>query len=244
MKQPSTVATERFGQVYSALLGELDWELLEGEYCEGEADGFFGAEAVDALSDASLKFAGDLLERLEPGGKSLYLGPGVAELGLLLAESILLERQVWALRLDDPETRELNRALAKVEADVPGGSRTLPRLKTRSLDELSVPDCDHLWFVSVATDPVAFPALHALAYGTKKPKRKAMESDRETALTLMEDALTRTSPRAQVHTSEEERELLEAAVENLGRAVDWELTGRLSPVVGDVVRAGRLRALH
>ncbi len=236
-------ATERFGQLYAALLGELDWELLGNHYCEGDGSDFFGAEAIDALSDASLKFAGDLLENLQPGGRSLYVGAGVAELALILVESVLLEREVCAVRLEDAETRELNRALAAVERSA-GNGVALPRLSTELLVDLELEPCDHLWFVSVATDPQAFPALHRLAYSKHRPPRRALEADREAALGLMEDALARTDPRAQVRTSEEERELIEAAAEHLGRAVRWEDTGRLSPIVGDVVRVGRQRPLH
>ena len=236
-------ATERFGQLYAALLGELDWPLLEGHYCEDDGAGFFGAEAIDALSDAALKFAGDLLESLPPGGRSLYVGAGVAELALILAESLLLEREVCAVRLEDAETEELNRALAAVEQGA-GQSVRLPRFSTELLVDLVLEPCDHLWCVSVATDPQAFPALHALAYNRHRPPRRAIEADRETALGLMEDALARLDPRAQVRTSEEERELMEAAAEHLGRGLKWDDTGRLSPIVGDVVRTGRLRPLH
>ena len=236
-------ATERFGQLYAELLGELDWSLLEGHYCEGDSAGFFGSEAIDALADASLKFAGDLLENLPAGGRSLYVGAGVAELALILAESLLLGREVRAVRLEDLETDELNRALAAVEASAGQGVR-LPRFSTELLVDLVLEPCDHLWFVSVATDPQAFPALHALAYNRHRPPRRAIEADREAALGLMEDALARLDPRAQVRTSEEERELLGAAAEHLGRGLKWEDTGRLSPIVGDVVRTGRLRPLH
>lgn len=236
-------ATERFGQLYAALLAELNWSLLEAHYCEGDSSGFFGAEAIDALADASLKFASDLLECLPRGGRSLYVGAGVAELAMILAESLLLEREICAVRLADAETEELNRALAVVEQGAGEGVR-LPRLSTELLVDLVLEPSDHLWFVSVATDPQAFPALHALAYNRHRPPRRAIEADREAALGLMEDAMAHLDPRAQVRTSEDERELVDAAAEHLGWALRWEDTGRLSPIVGDVVRTGRLRPLH
>ena len=88
-------------QPYAAALGAaeaaIDWAALEPVYCEGDAEGFFSEERLDAIRDAGLHFAGDLGELLAAKGRSLYVGAGVAELAPLLFGCIPLGELVKAI---------------------------------------------------------------------------------------------------------------------------------------------------
>jgi hypothetical protein len=141
-----------FGAVHAALELELDWEQLGRSYCEGDGGTFFDAGLRERMLDTGLRLADDLARRFALDGprRSLYLGAAVAELALILVEKLVLGREVIWLNLDSIETREIARATSEVGArfGVP-----LPRPSFESLDAVAAGSCDHLWMVSVLTDP-------------------------------------------------------------------------------------------
>lgn len=243
MPEPSAspASTERFASALVAIESELDWALLGRVYCHGGGDDFFGEAQREAQRDASLRFAADVAERTEraPSGAGLYVGAGVAELAPILAERLLVGRAVTVVSLDGPETRELNRALGAVEARL---GFELPRWSTEPLASLPATGFDHLWLVSVLTDPEAFPALHDALYERGRPGRRRLDREVARALVLLGSALERLAPPALVHTTDEESELLARACQLARMRVDFAHEGRLSPIVGDVVRHGRITA--
>ena len=89
-----------------------------------------------------------LLARLKPGGRSLYVRAGVAELPAMLIESLDLHRSVLPYNLRRREVALLNRAC---RAYLYGFMR-------RMRHEPSGP-FDHLWIVSVLNDPGAVSAV-------------------------------------------------------------------------------------
>jgi hypothetical protein len=99
-----------------------------------------------------------LLGKLPPGGRSLYVGAGVAELPTLIAEANERQRQVEPYNLRRSEVAILNHAC-----------RTFP-VKFRGRDAVSARGrFDHLWMVSVLNDPERFPHLAPLSYGEADP---------------------------------------------------------------------------
>lgn len=230
--------TAKFAAALCEMEAEIHWARLESVYVEGDAAGFFSADQLEAQRDAGLLFASDLATELagRAGGSSLYLGAGVAELAPALFECAALGREVRWVTLPGPEASELQRAFAAVGERL---GEPLPTVQTAPLKPSPEPFCDHLWMVSVLSDPIAFPALHRAVYEKKAPRAAALDADRRRARDLLRAAFTHLAPPALLHTTNEELPLVEqAATERGGRLVLEEL-GRLSPIVGDVVRRGR-----
>lgn len=230
----------RFAGALEALEAELDWPLLERVYCEVDpaipADqlvGFFGPEAREAQVDAGLRFGADLVERLKQGGASLYVGGGVAELVPMVAECVLLRRSVRLVTLPGPEADELERAFTA--AGKREGLR-LVRVDTAPLGQKPLEPVDHLWFASVLTDPEAFPALSDTLYERGHPKGRALSRETQVAEALLAAALGPLSERGWLTTSDEELPLWERALAARGLEARIPDTGRLSPIVGDVLR--------
>ena len=236
---------EAFAAALVELEGELDWPLLEKLYCTAGGAGFFGAEQRAAQREAGLLHAADLLPLLEDEAvapASLYVGAGVAELAPALAEALVLGRGVLLTNLAGPEQRELARALDAVGRRL---GLQLPRFLGGELAELAPqlgPRAGHLWMTSVLTDPEAFPALHARAYGRPglAPPDPAREAAR--AAGLVAEALGRCALPAVLTTTDEELEHVLPVARRLGLALEVPEHGRLSAVVGDPVRHCVLRA--
>ena len=95
-----------------------------------------------------------------PGGVSLYVGAGVAELPALITEVLDLGRTVRASNLRAVEVEVVNHAMA---------AHGLPELLVcADARELS-PSHDHLNMVSVLSDPETFPMVSGIAYGRLHP---------------------------------------------------------------------------
>lgn len=237
------VEAERLAAALVELERELDWELLGRLYCTEGGEGFFGAEEREALREAGLLIASDLvtaLEELASSGvvepASLFVGAGVAELVPALAEGLLLDRRVVLTNLPGPEPRELARALERVGARL---GLALPEFLQGELAALApqLPvRVGHVWMTSVLTDPEVFPALHHQAYG--RPGLASPDPARELrrAEALAEEALARLGPPALLTTSDEELGMVLPVARRLGLALDVPAEGRLSAVVGDPIR--------
>lgn len=239
---PVDEALHRFGASLSALVDELDWELLGRSYCEGDGSEFFDAGLRDNILDTGLRFAEDIGNALDDaGGRSLYLGAEIAELPLILAEHLVLGRHVEWLNIECAQTSELVRAIGLVSARV---GVELPRPQVRALSEIEEGSCDHLWMVSVLTDPDAFPALHDALYertgGPLATGRGSLADERKRAEALVEELLDRAATRCLLSTSDEERELVEPLVARRGWKLAFAPGGRLTAIVGDRVRIGTL----
>ncbi len=243
LSAPTDRATRRaqaFAETLERIEATIDWPRLERVYCDVEPDipagelvGFFGAEAREAQAEAALRFAADLGQRLSQGGASLYVGAGVAEIAPIVAETVLLGRSVRFVTLPGAEAEELARAFAAASVGLP---RALPRIETRPLESLALGPVDHVWFASVLTDPEAFPALHRALYETGPTTGRAVSAESRRARALLGAVFASLAPRGWVTTSDEELPLVKAALLERGVDIHVPEVGRLSAIVGDVLR--------
>jgi hypothetical protein len=241
-------APARFAAALAAAEAAIDWAALGELYCHEGGEHFFPEVQQAALRDAALLFAGDLgtayaAQGTHGAGRSLYVGAGVAELALLLCEPLVFGREVVAVNLPGPEPEQLDRALAAAEAAV---GVPLPRFQTQGIERVEG-RFDLLWLASVLNDPVAFPELSAELYGGRTADAARLERDRTRATDLLEACLDRLSchganpQTATLATSDEELALVAPACTARGLELVVPDRGRLSGVVGDVIRLCSLR---
>ncbi|MCA9002184.1 MAG: hypothetical protein KDB61_09685 [Planctomycetes bacterium] len=229
---------ERFAAILQATYERIDWHRLGQEYCFEGGESFFTDESIDAIQDAGLHIASDMEARLRtlPTLDSLYVGPGVAELVMMLFESLLIGRRVRAVTLPGIEPDEVNRVWSGLGKEF---RIQLPKFETKPLQFAQDPTVSHLWFASVLTDPEAFhrparPLVQAantrLAVGggnlTKETRR---------AEALVQTALTWITAPALLTTSLEELPFFQEAVGGMGLRLKVPEQGRLSPIVGDSI---------
>lgn len=137
--------------------GRLDYGALGPVYCYEGGEDFWRAKRgpCDRLGR---RIAVVLRKKLEPGGRSLYVGAGVAEIPALIMETVELDRTVEPYNLRRAEVAALNSA-----------SHSIP-LKLHFADAAGAKGrFDHLWIVSVLNDPERFPHLSPLSYGRGNP---------------------------------------------------------------------------
>lgn len=236
-----------FGAVLGTIQAELDWERLGRSYCEGDGTGFFDDELRERWLDVGLQIADALAAALRGSrGRSVYVGAALAELPTMLVESIVLEREVAWVNLPGDEIEELERVVRLAAAKF---GVALPLPSTTPLESLPRASFDHVWMVSVLTDPDHFPALHDELYerhGTDLATgRGDLDADRARAGILAESVLALAEPGAVLTTSEEELAVLVPIVRNRGLALQPLDRGRAAPrpetaIVGDVVRFLRI----
>ncbi len=247
MEQQRHDGPELFATALGELEAELDWERLGDLYCHEGGEAFFTPGQIEAQTEAGLLIAAGLGEALAgataDGGRSLYVGAALAELAPALCEVLVLGRQVVLVNLPCPEVDELDRALAAVGVRL---GRPLPRLHTGQLATLPG-TFDHGWLVSVLTDPDAFPALHDRLYGRLHGRTAAdgtgrgdPEREERPATRLMGELVARLDPPALLTTTDEELGFATAACRARGWRLDVPSEGRLSAIVGDVVRHCRV----
>lgn len=237
MRRPQTPdadAVGRFARTLGAVQSELDWQALGHGYCETGGEHFFSPEAVEAIQDTGLLFASDLADLLTPGGRSLYLGIGVAELVPMLFECLVLGRTVDAFTLPSDEARALQDALEVARRKEPWQGL---KLQTKPCPQATEARADHLWFASVLTDPDAFPALHDRLYGRQgTPEatgRGNFPRERQRAFALIEKVWSWLRVPALVTTSQEELPLIQEALGASAGRLLIPAKARLSAIVGD-----------
>lgn len=141
----------------ATVFDRLDYQALGPVYCYEGGDEFWQAKRKPCQR-LGITVAEALVKKLPRGGRSLYIGAGVAELPPLLAEALDGHRHVEAYNLRRLEVVALNRAC-----------RSLP-VKFLARDASSAKGTfDHLWIVSVLNDPERFPHLAPLSYGRADP---------------------------------------------------------------------------
>jgi hypothetical protein len=139
------------------VFARLDYPALGRIYCHDGGEAFWRTKR-GPCQRWGIKLAEVLKGLLRAGGRSLYVGAGVAELPMLIMEAGDLHRRVNAYNLRREEVRLLNQA---------GGNLGL-RFEARDAG-LARGRVDHLWMVSVLNDPERFPHLSALSYGRALP---------------------------------------------------------------------------
>ena len=141
----------------ASVFDRLDYRRLAPVYCYEGGDEFWKSKR-EPCRRLGMRVGTALLRRLPVGGRSLYVGAGVAELPALLVESLELDRVVVPYNLRRSEVATLNRACR----GFPVHFHATDAGNTRSA-------FDHLWIVSVLNDPERFPQLSALSYGRAVP---------------------------------------------------------------------------
>jgi hypothetical protein len=173
----------------------LDFSALSTIYCDEGGEEFW-KDRHEPCQTLGIGLAEIIRDRLRPGGRSLYVGAGVAEIPLLAMETLDLHRKVAVFNLRAEEVSVLNAAC-----------RTLP-FRFVSGDAGSARGAfDHLWIVSVLNDPERFPDLSALSYGRANPVTfdpNAFSRERKTVAALADSCLTKLARPALVTTSVEE----------------------------------------
>jgi hypothetical protein len=143
--------------VIADVFRKLDYETLGDIYCYEGGKEFWRAKRKPCQRLGMIA-AEALAARLPRGGRSLYIGAGVAELPPLLTEALACQRQVEPYNLRQSEVTALNQ-----------GCRLLP-VRYRARDaSVAKGTFDHLWIVSVLNDPERFPHLAPLSYGRADP---------------------------------------------------------------------------
>ena len=187
--QPQTL------QHIDRIFDSLDYHALGAIYCDEGGDAFW-EERRGPCQELGIKLAAVLRDRLRPGGRSLYVGAGVAELPPLVMETAELHRTVAAYNLRADEVAVLNRACAG-----------LP-LEFQATDARGAAGpFDHLWIVSVLNDPECFPELGALSSGRADPVTfdpTAFAVERQAVLALAAGCMAKVARPALVTTSVEE----------------------------------------
>ena len=141
----------------SRIFEGLDYKKLGPIYCDEGGDAFW-RDRREPCRKIGIQTAKVLRGRLRPGGRSFYVGAGVAEIPVLVMETLELGRTVVPLNLRREEVRVLNEACQ----DVPIRFRFADASKAKGA-------FDHLWAVSVFNDPERFSHLSALSYGRANP---------------------------------------------------------------------------
>jgi hypothetical protein len=181
--------------VIVSVFDHLDYQKLGPIYCYEGGDEFWKAKRKPC-ERLGINLSRALLRKLPRGGRSLYVGAGVAELPVLLAEAIELTRQVEPYNLRRSEVAVLNRAC--VGTPVKFYATTAEKAKGMF---------DHLWIVSVLNDPERFPDLSPLSYGNANPvtfSPARFERQRRIVRSIVDRCMPKLSLPGWVTTSTEE----------------------------------------
>jgi hypothetical protein len=175
----------------------LDYHRLGQIYCEEGGEQFWKARR-GPCQRLGLQLAQVLVNRLPPGGRSLYVGAGVAELPVLTMERMDLDRETEAFTLRRTEASIVTEACraAAIPLSVHGNDAAAAGGRF-----------DHLWIVSVLNDPERFPELSALSYGRANPAQfdvAAFSRERRAVQRLIQHCLKKLQLPALVTTSVEE----------------------------------------
>lgn len=182
-------------QSINSVYRRLHYRRLGAIYCYEGGDEFWRAKRGACVRLGS-QVAEALTRRLFPGGRSLYVGAGVAEIPALIMEVKMLGRDVEPYNLRKEEVRLLNRAC-----------RSIP-IQFRARDAATAKGrFDHLWIVSVLNDPERFPHVSPLSYGRADPVTfdpKRFRHERRIVRAIVNRCMTKLQLPAVVTTSTEE----------------------------------------
>jgi len=144
-------------QAIAGIFERQDYAALGAIYCHDGGEEFW-QEKRGPCQRLGVELAEVLLGRLRRGGRSLYVGAGVAEIPILAMETMELDRAVAAYNLREAEVILLNQAC-----------KSFPFHYRHGDAGAAAGIFDHLWIVSVLNDPERFPELSALSYGQANP---------------------------------------------------------------------------
>ncbi len=190
--RPVEARTRRvIGEVFS----KLDYAVLGEIYCEEGGEAFWNAHRKKC-QQMGIEIGGALKRRLAQTGRSLYVGAGVAEIPMLVLETVEMNRTVEVYNLREREVRILNRAC-----------HGLPFTVQATEAQRAPGTFQHLWMMSVLNDPECFPETSALSYGRADPVRfdpVAFQRERRHIQDLLDACLPKLSCPGLLSTSVEE----------------------------------------
>jgi len=231
MKRPG-IDWHGVNQLCRRVLDRLDWQALGEIYFHWGGEEFWEDKRprVEELGELLAK---RLLSELPRGGASLWVGAGVAELPVLLAEVLLHDRVVVAANLRERECAVLNAGLLAGAPEVglryvAGDARGVEPGKT----------FDHLGCISVFTDPEAWPVISDVAYGRVAPVQVDVDrflAEREEAREVAKGLFARLARPGLVTTSAEEVAWFLEQAEAVGASIDASEDLVETAVVGDPV---------
>jgi hypothetical protein len=157
MKTSRTKLAPATRRLVTEIYGRLDYGALGPVYCYEGGDEFWRAKR-GLCNRLGSRIAVELRPKLGQGGRSLYIGAGVAELPALMMETVELGRTVEPYNLRRTEVAALNRACHSIP------------LTFHAADAANAKGrFNHLWVASVLNDPERFPHLSPLSYGRGNP---------------------------------------------------------------------------
>lgn len=202
----SEVPSPGTGRTIDALFAALDYRELGPIYCEEGGEAFWEAHRGPAIV-CGRAWAAALAPRLSRGGNSLYAGAGVAELPALLTEVLDLERTVRVANLDALECASLNRSLAAVGLSGRIHFEAVDAAQVAALAGRQRSGFDHVSAVSIFDDPVRYPQVSAVTYGSVPPvllDLEAFAQERERLRGLARALLASLCPPGVITTTGEE----------------------------------------
>jgi len=153
------------------LFAELSLTEIGEIYCDYGGREFW-QHRREVVLELGIAWAEALVSRLEPSGRSFYVGAGVAELAAMITEARALGSRLSVVNLRERECVELNRALRVV-----GVAEEEILVEARDASELAVErEYDHLGLVSVLDDPELYPEVSDLTYGRMPPALLDLEA--------------------------------------------------------------------
>jgi hypothetical protein len=216
----------------------VDWHALGEIYFHEDGERHW-QERRKLVVELGGQLARRLARYVQPEGISLWVGAGVAELPVMLAEVMLLQRTVVAANLLEAECDVLNAALAKAAPHV-----TLHYEAGDAREVAGDQAFDHLGCISVFTDPEIWPALSGVAYGRLPPVQLDLEqfaAERAQAVELSSSLFALLNQEACITTTAEEVAwFLDLAVAQ-GREIEPADDVIETAVVGDPVGFLQLR---
>ena len=144
-------------KLITSVFNQLDFQKLGTIYCDEGGEAFW-KNRRGPCQRLGKKIASQLLQRLMRKGRSLYIGAAVAELPMLITETVELQREVYAHNLRKDEVVLLNKACMHLPFTFQGTDA-----------QGAQGPFDHIWIVSVLNDPEAYPETSALSYGRANP---------------------------------------------------------------------------
>ncbi|HZN41799.1 MAG TPA: hypothetical protein VFD82_23545 [Planctomycetota bacterium] len=219
-------------QLCQRVLERLDWQALGEIYFHWGGEQFW-RERLPQVVALGERLGMRLLQQLPRGGASLWVGAGVAELPVLLAEVLLHERTVTAANLRERECEVMNAGLLAAAPEVTlrfvaGDARTVE--PGRSFD--------HIGCISVFTDPETWPVISDMAYGRVAPVQLDVErflAEREATRAVAKGLFARLQRPGLVTTSAEEVAWFLEQAEAHGASVEASEDLVATAVVGDPV---------
>lgn len=195
MKKSRTKLPPATSRLITEVYGRLDYGALGPVYCYEGGDEFWRAKR-GLCERLGSRVALLLKKKLRRGGRSLYVGAGVAELPALILETVELGRAAEPYNLRRTEVSALNPACHSI----PLTFHAMDAAKAKGR-------FDHLWIVSVLNDPERFPHLSPLSYGRGNPLTldpQKFEKERRIVRALVEGCMEKLTRPGLVTTTTEE----------------------------------------